>query len=111
MPSNNFIFQRVHESQFLKPTNDDWHPSIEGGFCEVRGFVGRRVKSLEAATNTAIPFWAKISVSGVECDSLEYEMSGTLEECTNFYQYWIGRLVKMPIVSQNDLKNFGFVRL
>lgn len=96
------IPQRIREAQFMMPTNDEWHPSFDGGFCEVRAFVFKPHKGVS---------YSKIVVSGDDDYSLELELSGTRMECIDFFDYWTNTLSKMPIISQKQLKEFGFEQL
>lgn len=106
------IFHRIKEFCFSKPTNDDWAPTFDDGTVEIRGFVGRIMKNQEEVDALAgNNWWSKITASGNDDYCLELEFHGTRMECIDFWIYWNDKLFKMSIVSQKQLKEFGFTHL
>lgn len=97
---------RIRNMSFMRPTNDCWAPSFDGGFVECRGFVQQSVFPDGRKT-----YWAKIVLSGDDDYSLEKEFFGTRMECIDFFQKWSNTLYKMSLININDAKNLGFTHL
>ena len=96
--------ERVVESSRQIPTSDDWSPTLEGGFVEVKCFIHAYIQDQSRT------YFCRICIWGGDDTGREIDFTtSNFETALTFYEKWSNWMGQIALIDFEELKLLGFV--